>query len=133
MLKLSYTDTDLHIEKLSTSVEKWIGQRVLLAVRVGSTVSVEPLNAAFGLSTDANAWKDLENLICQEASDLISLSVCDVDMVEIGLEGYWLSATSHSEEGIFVTHLPAAIESLIVEIWQASQHQQPAFDHCCLD
>jgi hypothetical protein len=133
MLKLSYTDTSLHIEKLSTSVEKWIGQRVLLAVRVGNTVSVEPLNAAFGLSSDASAWKDLEHLICQEASDLISLSVCDVDMVEIGLAGYWLSATSHSEEGIFVTHLPAAIESLIVEIWQAAQHQQPAFNHCCLD
>ena len=133
MLKLSYTDTDLHIEKLSTSVEKWIGQRVLLAVRVGSTVSVEPLSAAFGLSTDVGAWNDLEHLICCEANDLISLSVCDVDMVEIGLEGYWLSATSQSEEGIFVTHLPAAIESLIVEIWQASQHQQPAFDHCCLD
>ena len=133
MLKLSYTDTDLHIEKLSTSVEKWIGQRVLLAVRVGNTVSVEPLNAAFGLSTDASAWKDLEHLIFQEASDLVSLSVCDVDMVEIGLEGYWLSATSQSEEGIFVTHLPAAIESLIVEIWRAAQHRQPAFDHCCLD
>jgi hypothetical protein len=132
MLKLSYTDTDLHIEKLSTSVEKWIGQRVLLAVRVGSTVSVEPLNAAFGLSTDVSAWKDLERLICREASDMIALSICDVDMVEIGLEGYWLSATAQSDEGIFVTHLPAAIESLIVEIWQTSQ-QQPVFQHCGLD
>jgi hypothetical protein len=130
MLKLSYTDTDLHIEKLSTSVEKWIGQRVLLAMRVGTAVSVEPMNAAFGLSTDISNWKDLEHLICREASDLISLSICDVDMVEIGLAGYWLSSTSQSDEGIFVTHLPTAIESLIVEIWQASQHQQPALDHC---
>jgi hypothetical protein len=133
MLKLSYTDTDLHIEKLSTSVEKWMNQRVLLAMRVGTAVSVEPMNAAFGLSTDISTWKDLEYLICREASDLISLSICDVDMVEIGLEGYWLSSTSQSDEGIFVTHLPTAIESLIVEIWQASQHHQPAFDHCCLD
>ncbi len=132
MLKLSYTDTDLHIEKLSTSVEKWIGQRVLLAVRVGSTVSVEPMNAAFGLSTDVSAWTDLEHLIFHEASDMISLSVCDVDMVEIGLEGYWLSSVLQSDEGIFVTHLPTAIESLIVEIWQSSQ-PQPVFHHCCSD
>lgn len=132
MLKLSYTDTDLHIEKLSTSVEKWISQRVLLAVRVGRTVSVEPMNAAFGLSTDVSTWIDLERLICREASDMISLSVCDVDMVEIGLEGYWLSSVPQSDEGIFVTHLPTAIESLIVEIWQASR-QQPVFHHCCLD
>jgi hypothetical protein len=133
MLKLSYTDTALHIEKLSTSVEKWISQRVLLAVRVGSAMSVEPMSAAFGLPTNLGSWSDLEYLIGREASEMVSLSVCDADVVEISLEGHWLSAGDDSEEGLFVTHLPPAIESLIVEIWQASEQKQPAFDHCCLD
>jgi hypothetical protein len=133
MLKLVYTDTDLQIDKLAISVEQWINQRVLLALRVGSTVSVEPMNAAFGLSTNLSGWTDLEYLICQEASEIVDLSVCDADVIEIGLTGYWLSAGNHSEEGLFVTHLPQAVETLIVQIWQASQQKQPEFDHCYLE
>jgi hypothetical protein len=131
MLKLAYTDNDLHIERLATSVEKWISQRVLLALRTGSAVSVEPMNAAFGLATNLGGWSDLEYLICREASEIVSLSVCDADVIELGLEGYWLSSSSLGDEGLFVTHLPAAIEARIVEIWQASRQKQPAFNHCC--
>jgi hypothetical protein len=130
---LAYTDTDLHIEKLTTSVEKWISQRVLLALRVGSHVSVEPIHAAFGLSTNMAGWTDLEYLICREASEIVSLSVCDADVIEIGLEGYWLSVGAQSDEGLFVTHLPQAIEMAIVEIWQATRQKQPVIEHCYRD
>jgi hypothetical protein len=133
MLKLAYTETDLHIERLTIPVEKWISQRVLLAIRVGSSVSVEPMNAAFGLATNLDGWHDLEHLIGQEANEMVALSVCDADTIEIGLEGYWLSSNAPSDEGLFVTHLPTAIETRIVEIWQASRQKQPALNYCCLD
>lgn len=128
MLKLAYTETDLHIEKLATSVEEWVIQRILLALRVGSKVAVEPMNAAFGISTNLDGWNDLEYLICREASDTVSLAVCDVDVIEISLEGYWLSGGSHGDEGLFVTQLPSAVETSIVELWQAAHQKQPLFE-----
>ncbi len=133
MLKLAYTDTDLNIEKLTNSVEDWISQRVLLALRVGSLVSVEPIHAAFGLSTNMDGWTELEYLICREASEVVSLSVCDADVIEIGLEGYWLSSGTPSDEGVFVTHLPNVVETAIQKMWQASRQKQPAIEHCYRD
>jgi hypothetical protein len=125
MLKLIYTETDLHIEKLSASVEDWVSQRVLLALRVGDRVTIEPINASFSLSTNLAGWSDLEYLICREASESVSFSICDADSMEIGLEGYWLSHQKQSEEGVFVTHLPAQVETALLEMWQAHHYRQP--------
>ncbi len=128
MLKLIYTETDLHIEKLTASVEEWIGQRVLLALRVGDKVVVEPMNASFSLSTNLAGWNDLEYLICREASDSVALSICDADSIEIGLEGYWLASNCNSEEGVFVTHLPPKVEASLLEVWQVHRCYEPHFD-----
>jgi hypothetical protein len=125
MLKLIYTETDLHIEKLATSVEEWISQRVLLALRVGSRIVVEPTSASFGLATGLAGWSELEHLIGREAHETVTLSVCDADLIEIGLEGYWLSESPQQDEGIFVTHLPAKVESSLLELWQAYHQHQP--------
>jgi hypothetical protein len=125
MLKLIYTETDLHIEKLATSVEEWISQRVLLALRVGSRIVVEPTSASFGLATNVAGWTDLEHLIGREASETVTLSVCDTDLIEIGLEGYWLCQNPQQEEGVFVTNMPAKIESSLLKMWEACNHRQP--------
>jgi hypothetical protein len=108
MLKLIYTETDLQMEKLATSIEEWISQRVLLALRVGNRISVEPTGASFG----------------REASETVSLSVCDDELIEIGLEGYWLCQNPHSAEGIFVTHLPAILENTLLEMWEVFNCRQ---------
>jgi hypothetical protein len=125
MLKLIYTETDLHMEKLSTSVEEWISQRVLLALRVGNKISVEPTGASFGLSTSLAGWPELENLIGREASETVSLSVCDDELIEISLEGYWLCQNPLSEEGVFVTHLPSIVENTILAMWETFTNRQP--------
>jgi hypothetical protein len=125
MLKLIYTETDLHIEKLSTSVEEWVSQRVLLALRVGNKISVEPTGASFGLSTSLTGWPELEHLIGREASDIVSLSVCDDELIEIGLEGYWLCQNPVSEEGVFVTHLPSIVENTLLAMWETFNDRQP--------
>ncbi len=124
MLKLIYTETDLHMEKLTTPVEEWISKRVLLALRVGDKISVEPTGASFGLSTNLTGWPELEHLIGREASETVSLSVCDEDLMEIGLEGYWLCQNPLKEEGIFVTHLPQVVENTIFGMWEAFNHCQ---------
>jgi hypothetical protein len=124
MLKLIYTETDFHMEKLTTSVEEWISQRVLLALRVGNKISVEPTGASFGLSTSLAGWPELEHLIGREASETISLSVCDEELIEIGLEGYWLCQNPQSEEGIFVTRLPSIVENTLLEMWEAFSNRQ---------
>jgi hypothetical protein len=123
MLKLIYTETDLHIEKLSSSVEEWVSQRVLLALRVGNKISVEPTGASFGLSTSLAGWPELEHLIGREASEAVSLSVCE--LIEIGLEGYWLCQNPLSEEGIFVTHLPSIVENTLLAMWETFNSRQP--------
>jgi hypothetical protein len=128
MLKLIYTETDLHIEKLTTSVEDWIGQRVLLALRVGNKVVVEPMNASFSLSTNLAGWNDLEYLLCREASETVALSICDADSIEIGLEGYWLAKSCTSEEGVFVTHLPPKVEAALLKMWQVYRRCEPLPD-----
>ncbi len=125
MLKLIYTETDLHMEKLSASVEEWVSQRVLLALRVGNKISVEPTGASFGLSTSLAGWPELEHLIGQEAHDTVSLSVCDDELIEIGLEGYWLCQNPVSEEGVFVTHLPSIIENTLLAMWETFNGRQP--------
>ena len=124
MLKLIYTETDLQMEKLATSIEEWISQRVLLALRVGNRISVEPTGASFGLSTGLAGWPELEHLIGREASETVSLSVCDDELIEIGLEGYWLCQNPHSAEGIFVTHLPTILENTLLEMWEVFNCRQ---------
>jgi hypothetical protein len=128
MLKLIYTETDLHIEKLATSVEEWISQRVLLALRVGSRIMVEPTSASFGLATNLAGWSELEHLIGQEASETVTLSMCDADLIEIGLEGYWLAENTQQDEGVFVAHLPTKLESSLLAMWESymHHHHQPA-------
>ncbi len=125
MLKLIYTETDLHIEKLSTSVEEWVNQRVLLALRVGNKISIEPTGASFGLSTSLAGWPELEHLIGREASETVSLSVCDEELIEIGLEGYWICQNPMSEEGVFVTHLPSIIENTLLAMWETFNDREP--------
>jgi hypothetical protein len=85
---------------------------------------VEPTSASFGLATGLTGWSELEHLIGREASETVTLSVCDADLVEIGLEGYWLCESTQQDEGIFVTHLPAKLESSLLEMWKTyNQHQ----------
>lgn len=40
MLKLTYTETSFHLECLTQSLEEWVAQRVILALRVGQSLYV---------------------------------------------------------------------------------------------
>ncbi|MFQ3617952.1 MAG: alr0857 family protein, partial [Cyanobacteriota bacterium] len=119
MLKLTYTDADVYIECLSMPIETAIAQRVTLAMRCGEMLHVMPNSASFLLSAHLPQLAQLQQLL-KPQSEAIALAPADADWVEITLYGSWLSCSPQAHEGIFLTALPAAIERLVYQLWQAS-------------
>ena len=59
MLKLNYTDVGLYMERTMTNPELLIAQRVLLAIRLGRSLHIEPGRASFLLPADIPQLKVL--------------------------------------------------------------------------
>lgn len=121
MLTLTYTEAGLHMERVSISLEVSIAQRVLLAVRTGHTLYVEPGNAAFLFPAAAPGLPPLEAAI--ERNQPLTLTPVDDTFVEISLQGSWLAASAATHEGIFLTALSDRAEFLVYKLWQITQLQ----------
>ncbi|MFW6358835.1 MAG: alr0857 family protein [Chroococcales cyanobacterium] len=121
MLKLTYTENNFSIEQLSQPLEAWVTTRVTLALRAGTPLTVEPTTASFLLPIDLPYLGDLEVAISQENNALIGLDLCDEDYVEVSLEGTWITSNPETEEGIFVTTMPDAVEFFLVKLWQEAK------------
>ena len=130
MLKLNYTETGFYLERLEQSLENWIAQRVILAVRVATQLCVEPSTASFLLPASLPCVTDFKILLEQESEqanrvnapgDAIAIAICDAEYIEISLQGSWLSATVESEEGVFVTTMSEHIECFLFRLWQDAQ------------
>lgn len=119
MLKLTYTTNGFHLEHLSQSIEEWMNTRVLLALRSGTSLSVEPSTACFLLPQNLADLDILEEM----EDDTLSVSQCDADTVEISLEGTWLTSDSESEEGLFVCVMDESTESFLYQLWKNAQYQ----------
>jgi hypothetical protein len=126
MLKLTYTDTFFHLEFLSQPLEDWVAGRVILAMRVGNSICVEPSTASFLLPADLPELSDLEVAIDREGIEAIDLSRCDAEYVEVSISGSWLSGDPEAEEGVFVTAVGDRIESLLFQLWFQSQKGSPS-------
>lgn len=123
MLKLTYTETGFYLERLAQSLEDWVAQRVVLALRVGTSFCVEPSTASFLLPDDMPELPDLETVVQREDVEGISLSICDAEYVEVSLKGSWLSADPDDEEGIFVTALGDRTEFFLFKLWHEAQRK----------
>jgi hypothetical protein len=123
MLKLTYTENGFLLERLTQSLEDWVSARVILALRSGTGLCVEPSTAAFLLPADLPYLSDLEKLVQKE--DSIELSFCDDEYVEAILQGIWLAAEPDSEEGIFVTVMSDRTEFFLDKLWQEAQMLAP--------
>ncbi|HEY9876395.1 MAG TPA: alr0857 family protein [Candidatus Obscuribacterales bacterium] len=123
MLKLTYTETGFYLERLAQSLEDWVAQRVVLALRVGTSFCVEPSTASFLLPDDMPELPDLESVVQREYVEGISLSICDAEYVEVSLKGSWLSADPDDEEGIFVTALGDRTEFFLFKLWHEAQRK----------
>lgn len=118
MLKLTYTENDFWLEHLTQPLEAWVATRVMLAIRAGTGLCVEPSSASFILPADLSSLADLENALLEENPEFITLSVCDDESIEVSLEGTWVTSDVESEEGIFVTTMSYGAEFFLYKIWQ---------------
>lgn len=121
MLKLTYTESGLYWESLTQPWEIWVNTRVLLALRSGTSLWIEPTKATFVVPSNLLYLGDLVNIIQENPEDNLSLSFCGEDDLEINLKGSWLSSDAESAEGIFVCGLGDRTESLLCHLWKVSQ------------
>ena len=120
MLKLTYTHDGFLIDHLEESLEAWVTTRVILALRAGTILCVEPSSASFLISLDLPYVDQLLKDVDQFAEEILEVNRCDDEAMEVVLEGTWLGADVASEEGLFVWRLSERLESLLYQIWQES-------------
>ncbi len=121
MLKLTYTERSFYLECLSLSLEEWVAQRVVLALRVGQSICVEPSTASFLLPVDLPGVEKLKAEVERDGSEIMELSTCDAEYLEVTLRGSWLSDGSEEAVGVFVTKMSDRTEFFLHKIWQEAQ------------
>ncbi len=121
MLKLTYTENSFTLEHLTSSLEDWVTTRVLLALRSATTLCVEPSTAAFLLPADLPYLADLAKLARGDLAELLCVTACDAETVEVSLEGTWLGSSLESEDGLFVCALGDRAEVFVYQLWQEAQ------------
>ncbi len=121
MLKLTYIETGFYLEYLAKSLEEWVQGRVVLALRVGESLCIEPSTASFLLPADLPGLETLVVEVRRLAPESISLSACDAEYIEVSIEGTWVSSDAASEEGVFVAAMSHSIEFFLLKLWQDSQ------------
>ena len=121
MLKLNYTDVGLSMERTMTNPELLIAQRVLLTMRLGRSLHVEPGRASFLLPADIPRLKVLDMALHQEYGSVVTLIGVDEEFVEVGLSGSWIAEDKDAHEGMFLTVMSDRTEFLIHKLWQMSE------------
>jgi len=121
MLKLTYIEDGLHLERMTASLDVLIAQRVLLAVRAGQKLYIEPSQAAFLLPADAPSLSHLELTLKVDRSQTITVTAVDHAFVEISLQGSWIAEHHDAHEGMFLTACSDRAEFFIYKLWQLTQ------------
>jgi predicted component of type VI protein secretion system len=121
MLKLNYTEVGLYMERVMSSVEMLIAERVVLAMRLGQTLHVEPGRASFLLPKDSLDRVHLEAILQQKCSKNVSVIPVDDGFVEISLCGSWIAESADAHEGMFLTVMSERAEFLVYKLWHESQ------------
>ena len=129
MLKLTYTEVGLNLERIQTPVdnramnrvEDLITQRVILAVRTGQPVYVQPGRASFLVPAKNVSLKEYKSTVQGETIRSIDLTSVDHDSYEISLRGTWIAHNSDAFEGMLVTSLNDRIEYYIDRLWRGTQ------------
>lgn len=123
MLKLTYTEAGLHLEQIAVSLEEVVAQRVLIAIRAGHQICVEPGRAAFLLPADALDLPHLELMLRQEQGQTATITAVDSECVEISFEGTWIASSASAEEGMFLTAFSEWAEVLVFRLWEMMRSQ----------
>ena len=129
MLKLTYTEVGLNLERIQAPVnhlaidrvEDFIAQRVILAVRTGQPICVQPGRASFLVPAKNVSLKEYKSTVQGETIRSIDLTSVDHDFYEISLRGTWVASNSDAFEGMFVASLNDRIEYYIDRLWRVTQ------------
>jgi hypothetical protein len=121
MLKLTYTEGSFYLECLTLSLEEWVAQRVILALRVGQPLHFEPSTASFLLPVDLPGVERLKAEVQRNDGEIIALSKSDAEYLEITLRGSWLSDGAEDAVGVFVTTMSERTEFFLHKLWQEAQ------------
>ncbi|KKI98303.1 alr0857 family protein [Prochlorothrix hollandica] len=127
MLKLIYTETGFHLERVAAPLEVLVTQRVALALRFGQTLHLEPGKASFLIPAHTEELLNLELSLPLEESQRLTIASVDEGLVELTVTGTWLAATATADEGLFFTVFSDRTEFLIHKVWQASKSQISCF------
>ncbi|NET39904.1 MAG: hypothetical protein F6K19_49450, partial [Cyanothece sp. SIO1E1] len=103
MLKLTYTEAGLHLERVATSLEVMVTRRAMLAVRLGHTLHIEPGRASFLLPENAPKLAHLQSILPLEHPQAITLAAVDSQYVEVSLVGVWIAHSSAADECPFLS------------------------------
>jgi hypothetical protein len=117
MLKLIYTDTSLHLELLTCDPNEWVEQRLKFATSIGQTMFVTAEKASFPLPDRVCEATAIDFYLHREGIKSVTVNRCDLDRVEIGLSGYWISTHIDRAEGIFIAQLPDRVENYLWQLW----------------
>lgn len=121
MLKVAYTESGLHLERLSQSIEEWIALCVVLALRTSQRLVLERGHASILLPVTLVNLSTLKSILQPEDVEAVTLSVCDEEFIEISLLGTWITTRSDETEGTFIANLSPKIETTLLRFWQESQ------------
>ncbi|MCC5642294.1 hypothetical protein LC607_04800 [Nostoc sp. CHAB 5824] len=121
MLKLTYTESSFYLECLTLSLEEWVAQRVILALRVGQGFCIEPSTASFLLPVDLPGVEVLKAEVKRDDRGIIALSACDAEYMEVTLRGSWLLDSSKDAVGVFFTTMSDHAEFFLHKLWQEAQ------------
>ena len=124
MLKLIYTDDSFQLERLSQSVETWIKDRAVLALRTTQNFYLEPSSASFLVLSDLSLLAELKQLK-ETCDDILDIALCDAEYSEVSLKGYWVTNDEGDCSGTFICKLGDRTELLLEKVWQASQNSTP--------
>ncbi|MCY7366978.1 MAG: hypothetical protein LH474_02375 [Chamaesiphon sp.] len=125
MLKLIYTEPALHFELLTAELEDWVESRLVFANSTGETMFVNSEKASFLLPEEICDATAVKFYLHHQGAKTVTVNRCDLDRVEIGLTGYWLSTDLHDTEGVFVTQLPDRVELYLWQLWCTANVSSP--------
>jgi hypothetical protein len=125
MLKLTYSEFGLHLEQIAESLEQWVLQRTLLALRISEPLCVQPGNASFLIPAAAITASERNRIV--RLPESVAVCSVDRDFYEVNIAGVWLTKNTHVSEGILVAELGDLAEACVHSLWESSQRQVPTY------
>ncbi|MBD2328215.1 MAG: hypothetical protein B0A82_21455 [Alkalinema sp. CACIAM 70d] len=116
MLKITYTETGVYLERLYYTLEELVSLRVSLAMRLGQRLCVEPGTATILLPL---RYKNALSALDRETE--IAYCVCDSEFLEVELHGTWIAQDVQIQDGVFITEVSDRAEYILMKLWRDSR------------